>query len=564
MTFPPLPSRGSPTAAEIARLEAQLAELEPLVLTHAPQAAGRAAAVVALARSCGDRRAEGQALCLYGAALFFQSSYEEAAARFREAHALGQQLPDAALQARALNGLGNVASLLGDYAGSLEAFYESARIARESGDEQGSARVMNNIALLQTESGEYQEALNTHLQVLETATRIGDPLLISSARANAVADYHALGDYGRSLALAEDYLLAVGASGLRQHEVVVRAFRARNLLELGRVEQAIAASLEALPIAEEIAEYEHTYHLLLTLGRAHAVQGDPRQATALLTRALTLAGERGMRPQQSAAHQQLADLYEAQGELSAALRHLRAYHALDRELHAEAVDRKTRVLTAQFQVETLKREAEMERLRSLQLAQDNTALRQDRQLLAHRAAHDTLTGLPNRAHFQAEVERALGEREAGRVAVLFIDLDGFKAVNDTLGHEAGDELLRQVGARLRGRVRRDDLVGRLGGDEFTVLLNHLQEAADAQAVGRKLLEELARPFEVRGQPVTVTASIGVAVAPQDGTDVATLQRHADQAMYRAKHSGKNAVHAFQGGAGATLHNARGHTDSEGE
>ncbi|WP_170928411.1 tetratricopeptide repeat-containing diguanylate cyclase [Deinococcus hopiensis] len=525
-----------------------MTEIEARLLTSAQGALHLIAEAEAL--TLPDSPVGGQLLCLRGAALFYCSEIEASAASFASARALGQRLGDAALEARALNGLGNVASQRGDYVGTLEHFLESARLAGAVGDEQGRLRVLNNIGVIRGELGEYEEALRTHREVIEGTRRIGDPLLESSARANAVMDLCLLGQYGAAIALADEQLLALSKAGVRQHEVVVQTYRAASLLELGQLEEALAAAERAQPLAEEIADHDHLCRLLVTRGRALQGLGEGQAATTVLTRALTLAQDLEFRLHERDAHRALSDVQEALGNLPAALMHLRAYLALQQAIHAQHVDRRTRLLTAQFQLEALRREADMERLRSEQLTRDNAALRQDHQLLAHRAAHDTLTGLANRAHFQAEVSRTLRRGadagEGGMSAVLFIDLDGFKAVNDALGHDLGDELLRQVGARLRQHTRRGDLIARLGGDEFTVLLRELEEAQDATRVGEQLLGALCEPFTLDEHQVSVTASIGVAVAPADGSDLTTLQKHADAAMYRIKHSGKNGVGRFSG------------------
>ncbi len=154
----------------------------------------------------------------------------------------------------------------------------------------------------------------------------------------------------------------------------------------------------------------------------------------------------------------------------------------------------------------------------------------------HRALHDALTGLPNRACFGSRLSDALAGRAAGATgvtAVLVIDLDGFKRVNDGLGHQAGDELLVEVGRRLQQIVRSDDTVARLGGDEFAVLLTEVQGEAAARAVAARAAQELRREFLACGHPVTIGGSIGVAISPVHG-DGAIIVQLADAAMYRAK------------------------------
>jgi diguanylate cyclase (GGDEF)-like protein/PAS domain S-box-containing protein len=167
--------------------------------------------------------------------------------------------------------------------------------------------------------------------------------------------------------------------------------------------------------------------------------------------------------------------------------------------------------------------------------------RQLQQDLLHLAHHDNLTGLPNRALFYDRLEHALGQarRRKWITGVMFVDLDQFKAVNDTLGHGAGDQLLRQVSARLTHCVRADDTIGRLGGDEFAVILSELRHDEDAGLVARKIIDAVAAPFQIDGERILVTASIGIACCPPDSTDADTLVRNADTAMYEAKQMGKN-------------------------
>ena len=158
--------------------------------------------------------------------------------------------------------------------------------------------------------------------------------------------------------------------------------------------------------------------------------------------------------------------------------------------------------------------------------------------LAH---YDALTGLPNRAQFNQVLDHALSraQRAGTAVALLFVDLDRFKNINDTLGHDAGDSMLREVAARLRQCLRTSDVVARFGGDEFIVMLEDLPDAEHAAGVAAKVLEAIAKPLVVGNQELHVTASIGISTYPADSTDLHALQKHADIAMYRAKEQGRN-------------------------
>jgi diguanylate cyclase (GGDEF)-like protein len=180
-----------------------------------------------------------------------------------------------------------------------------------------------------------------------------------------------------------------------------------------------------------------------------------------------------------------------------------------------------------------------------QLAQSR--LREGETKLAHAqrveylAYHDGLTGLPNRSMFSKQLSQSISEarRYNRRLAVAFLDLDRFKQINDTLGHEAGDQLLREVAIRLRECVRDSDTVARLGGDEFVVLLPELTDGHCAESVAQKILHAIAKSYNLMGQEFRVTASIGISTFPQDGEDEQTLTKNADIAMYQAKAEGKN-------------------------
>jgi diguanylate cyclase (GGDEF)-like protein/PAS domain S-box-containing protein len=161
--------------------------------------------------------------------------------------------------------------------------------------------------------------------------------------------------------------------------------------------------------------------------------------------------------------------------------------------------------------------------------------------IKHLAYHDTLTGLPNRVLFHDRLQQALSQaaRKEHIMGVMFLDLDRFKIINDTLGHDVGDELLKAVSQRLKNCIRQGDTVVRLGGDEFTIILPIIGKAEDAAFVAQKILTTLAEPFLLNHQELHITSSIGISLYPNDGEDTQTLIKNADIAMYRAKDLGKN-------------------------
>ena len=172
---------------------------------------------------------------------------------------------------------------------------------------------------------------------------------------------------------------------------------------------------------------------------------------------------------------------------------------------------------------------------------DITSEKESEERLLYLAHYDQLTGLPNRILFNDRLHQAIAQaqREQLQAAVMFLDLDGFKAVNDTLGHNSGDDLLRQVAQRLTACLRAVDTVARFGGDEFTIVITAIEGNEDVVRVARKITQEVARPYEIDGVLASVTTSIGISFYPDDGKEPNQLIQQADNAMYHAKRHGKN-------------------------
>lgn len=185
-------------------------------------------------------------------------------------------------------------------------------------------------------------------------------------------------------------------------------------------------------------------------------------------------------------------------------------------------------------------------LRVVGVTRDVTMKKQAEDRIWHLAHHDFLTGLPNRALFYEQLRQSLAQakRHNQKLALLFLDLDGFKQVNDSFGHDAGDELLQEVAGHLRQNIRGGDTVARTGGDEFILILNNISKANDAAVVAKKIIQKLAEPFVIYGNTCLIGGSIGISLFPDDGDDLESLLKKSDDAMYNAKESGKNNYQFF--------------------
>lgn len=175
------------------------------------------------------------------------------------------------------------------------------------------------------------------------------------------------------------------------------------------------------------------------------------------------------------------------------------------------------------------------------VARDITQSKQSQERIEHLAYYDSLTGLPNRALLSDRMKIALGQaaRRSGRLALLFVDLDRFKLINDSLGHGIGDKLLRLVGERMQLCIRLIDTISRVGGDEFVILLSQIEDSENAGNVAKKLIAEVSQPFVIEAHELMLTASIGISIYPDHGKDVSSLLKSADAAMYSAKEAGRN-------------------------
>ena len=189
--------------------------------------------------------------------------------------------------------------------------------------------------------------------------------------------------------------------------------------------------------------------------------------------------------------------------------------------------------------------------------EDVTEQRQQEERIRHMARHDALTQLPNRVQFLEEMASAEAAIERGeKVAVLCIDLDHFKGVNDTLGHSLGDKVLQQASARLWGTTRENDVLARLGGDEYALLLRDIDDPAGAATIAERIVKVMGQPFSIEGHQVGIGASVGIAVAPQDGETADELMKNADLALYKAKNEGRSTFHFFEAGMDAAIQKRR--------
>jgi diguanylate cyclase (GGDEF)-like protein/PAS domain S-box-containing protein len=320
--------------------------------------------------------------------------------------------------------------------------------------------------------------------------------------------------------------------------IVVIGSLAHSQAELRRSQAFLHRIINSIPDPVFVKD---TNHRLIALNQAYA-QFLGRPLEDLLGKSdydvfLTPQAETFWQQDQQVFEQQLEQEQEAEFTTSEGV----TYHiATKRSLHQDAAGNLFLVGIIRDITQRKFREADLERT-TKELQQSNAELRLSQDRLSYLANHDSLTGLPNRKCFYDRMANALAQANNQRqmLAVMFLDLDGFKQINDTLGHPIGDVLLQVVSKRLMGCLRSSDTVARFGGDEFVIILPSLREPEEAIRVADKILKTLSHGFVITGQKILVSTSIGISLYPEDGQEVEGLLDQADVAMYRAKSLGKN-------------------------
>ena len=496
-----------------------------------------------------------EAECLSYRAMVYSSLGQYAEAIETQLIALGlrQVNNDEVGEGQSLGNLGVVYGYIGDFAVSLEYHMRALELRTRSGDEAGRALTLNNIGVAYFELGDGESALDYHVQALRLAKAINHRQIEVFAQVNLGADLHALKRYEESQTVNATALNLAKRLGDRESQIEALNHEGRALAGLGQLESAFEMHQQALAAAREIGSPALEYRCLADIGRTYLDMDELDPAVTHLKEALVIAERVGLKRDVFWTHERLSLALERAGNPVAALNHHRAFYAVEREVQGERAAARVKTLALRFETVRVQQETHFERQRNEALAEVNAALRSANdeksllmEKLEHQATHDILTGLPNRALFQNRFEHALvtAARYGRNLAVMFVDLDGFKLVNDTLGHHRGDTLLVEVAKRFQAVVRDSDTVARMGGDEFTVIVSEFHGHADASRVALRLIEALKTPFCLDDHEVTVTASVGVSLFPEDGDQAEALARYADLALYRAKEEGRNTVRFY--------------------
>jgi diguanylate cyclase (GGDEF)-like protein len=437
---------------------------------------------------------------------------------------------------------------VGDYAEAMQHLLRGLAAARRAGKRSLEATALNNIGFNLLSSGEYEQALPNLEESLALFRELNDRDGQATTLDSLAQAHLGLRAFDQALRSAEEGVALCQDLGLRRRE-------ATYLDTAGRIQAAQgqpAAAEKSLRAALELAR-GNGYRLeeevaLRHLGALQAQLGKLDAAQASLERAAALAAEIGARHNEYEGHEILAALYRRQGRFEQALEHFERFHAVKESVFNERNEMRLRGLAIQHRLESAEKEAEIYQLRSKELEREVGERRKSEAVLQELATTDALTGLANRRQVLDLAARALAisQRYRHPLAVIMLDIDRFKTINDTYGHAAGDLVIVEFTRRIRVKLRTSDILGRYGGDEFLVVLPQT-DVPGALPIVRRIQESIiSRPVALSTAQVAVGTSIGVRGNEADYTlGLEVLIEHADAALYKAKTGGRNRIEVYQ-------------------
>lgn len=529
-------------AEEVDALNALASELMVEDIDRADELAQRAFKL-ASSRESGELNKKGVATSLsrLGSISKIRCDYRTALTRLLDAQALLETLHELDELLTLLNDLGWVYFNIGDFPQAIEVLHKALRFARESGDTGYEARTLNSLGAIYGESGDKEgsiEALNRALKYLEND---GETRLRSLILNNLAMTQFEIQAY-------DDALKSAGESLKIARSLQLPDLIASVLDTIGQIYLAKGDYTHAENFFNQVQQYYNGIgtdpgEIKLNLARAAIGQGRLDEAAAWLRQSLESVEARGVNRFSYQIHALLARIYEDKGDLSKAIAHYKLFHGIRSQVYNEETQMRLGNLMVSQQAETTRIDSEIYSLKNLALRQEISNHRQAVAEMEILATTDSLTGLLNRRHFMTLGGYAFETAcQAGQsLAALMMDIDDFKKVNDRYGHLAGDQVLIDVSAAIQASLRKEDLLGRIGGEEFAAILPKTGMFA-VQKVAERILRKVAQGITSNGsQGIQITISIGIAQAGEADESLEGLLDRADQALYAAKRSGKNRV-----------------------
>ncbi len=502
-----------------------------------------------LPAGAGTDRLRARALKLHARACAELEDYHQAVPLYLEAMQLYQSGGEEANKAEVLNGLGAAYMLLGAYPEALQHLLRALIIYREQENTSGEATALKDIGHLYLLLGDLPRALPHLEQCLDLASILKDRRLEADALAKLCDACRVAGQNQRAVQY-----------GLRSvelyQEIGYHGGEAEAFNSLGEVYLALEDFHQAHNFLQLTAEVSERIGRPLEVARAqrkigalYLRQGQLDLTFSHLFRALEIATEAGSQRVISECHRELAEAFKKSGDPARALMHFEHYFELHQAVFDAESDRRLKTIEIAHQVESARKDREIYQLRSVQLQQEIEERKKAQAALEQLATQDGLTGLFNRRHILELAARAFDQAQRYRrpLSTIMLDIDHFKEINDTFGHAAGDKILSEVGGRMQALMRKVDMLGRYGGDEFIIFLPETGQEG-ARRLAERLRAALCEQPQSFGVEIDVTISMGISstYGSAPGLTLDELIRQADQALYLAKQSGRNRVSIYEG------------------
>ena len=511
------------------------------VLRDLDQKRGLELAETALHLAQTEQYLKGLATSLVTHSQFTYSDFALALSQGLQALAIFEELDDLAGQSRALYTLCWAHWFADNFVEAVELGRRAQKLAQEIGDRALEADILNNLGLVYKRSGNYDLAYTVYNESLTLYRALGDQLRVSKVLTNIALAYALQGEYDLALASVNESLR------LDINDPIINGY---TFLALGQVyagtkqfAEALRYLQQALQIANKRDLEQLSQTALYTMGQIYLERQEPDLAISHLQMALDRAKEIESNLSRFRCHEILSKIYEDQGDLHQALEHYKQFHTIKEAVFNDKNISRLQFLQIHHQAELSRREVEIYQLRNVELEQEIIERKRLQDELFQQATTDVLTGVANRRHFMelAQEEIVHANRLERPLALVLIDLDDFKQINDTYGHEAGDQVLIALAKTCLEHIRDRDIFARLGGDEFVLLLPnaHCEQAEKIVARIRQML--MNQPLDLRNKTISVPISSGITKLSGKQDTLEVLLRRADQALYQAKAAGKNRV-----------------------
>lgn len=525
---------------EIDELNAEAWEIRSKDIATAHDWAQRA---LSMANDTGYAKGQADSLSLLGYGRLLKGELLRALEQGLRASEIYRDLNDAKGQVFTAYLVSQSYRQMNDFPQALEHALPYVDIAKSLNDTNYYIGLLMTIGGVYLDRGDYDSALSSAYEMLKFSNEEDSPVFYADSLNNVAYTYYLKGHSETALAYSDQALAIYDHydSQARSLDSIHTAGVIR--MDLDRLEEARMYLEQGLARANADGIQASRFDFCVELGRLSEREGNVDIALDEFHKALRVAEALDSPLRQADAHHRLAQLHKAHGNFERALHHHEEFHQLNTQIFNERSDQHMRALQIQHEVEQAQKQIESYRSENVSLQEEMERRKETEQELRRLAARDPLTGVYNRQH----VERQAGEilKDAGQagetVGMILIDLDGFKAVNDSHGHPIGDTVLRELTKRIQTLIRANDILGRYGGDEFVVVLRDTSPE-QCQAVAERIRHSVDEQTLAPRQDMSTTVSIGIVHGPAEvAMEPSTLLERADDALYAAKQAGKNRI-----------------------